>query len=275
MYSHLHIKENERFSPFAFTPCHSLAPCHSKRSQEPPPSHSHHVIPKRSEESPPFAQRKGVRGMPTRHSRAGENPEGTGRENHGNHGSNTLSHSEAQRGTSPFAPRKGARGMPTRHSRAGENPERKGGENHGNLSPIMAIMVQNLPSSHSHHVIPKRSEESLTSFSRRRESRAEGTGKIMAIIPPSWQSWFTPPPSSPRRRESRAEGTGKITAIMAPHNRRNTNCQTAIVATTADTPATMKANGAPHTCANVPINSAPSACAPQVKFIRLITRPRN
>ena len=50
-----------------------------------PPSHSHHVIPKRSEESPPFAPRKGARGMPTRHSRAGGNPEGTGWENHGNH----------------------------------------------------------------------------------------------------------------------------------------------------------------------------------------------
>ena len=33
----------------------------------------------------PFAQRKGARGMHTRHSRAGGNPEGTGWENHGNH----------------------------------------------------------------------------------------------------------------------------------------------------------------------------------------------
>ena len=60
----------------------------------------------------------------------------------------------AQPSLSPFAERKGARGMPTRHSREGGNPEGTGWENHGNLSPIMAIMVQNLPPSHSHHVIP-------------------------------------------------------------------------------------------------------------------------
>ena len=148
-----------------------------------------------------------------------------------------------------------------RHSRAGGNPEGEG----------MGKSWQSFQNHGNHGSKP------TTSFSRRRESRGMyGRGNIMAIISKSWQSWFkTHHTSSPRRRESRAEGTGKTTAIMAPHNRRNTNCQTAIVATTADTPATMKANGAPHTCANVPINSAPSACAPQVKFIKLITRPRN
>ena len=50
-------------SPFAFTPCHSEA----QRGIS------------------PFAPRKGARGMPTRHSRAGGNPEGKGRENLGNH----------------------------------------------------------------------------------------------------------------------------------------------------------------------------------------------
>ncbi len=132
MYSHLHIKENEKFSPFALAPCHSehppvipsaarnlhlrihtmsfrsaarnLPPSHSVRgtgecphvipaqagiqregrgkswqslphhgnhgSKPPPfaftPCHSEQppVIPKRSEESPPFAQRKGPGGCP-------------------------------------------------------------------------------------------------------------------------------------------------------------------------------------------------------------------
>ena len=197
-----------------------------------PPSHSHHVIPSAARNLPPSRSVRGPRGMPTRHSREGENPEGKGGENHGNYGSNTLSHSEhseesppshSVRGpggcprliprhsraggnpegkggenhgnhspimaimvqqpkslqpvisplrihtksfratpchsehseeSPPFAQRKGARGMPTRHSREGENPEGTGWENHGNHSNITAIMVQNLPPSHSHHVIP-------------------------------------------------------------------------------------------------------------------------
>ena len=43
-------------SPFASATCHSQ---HTARHSERPP-----VIPKRSEESPPFAKRKGARGMP-------------------------------------------------------------------------------------------------------------------------------------------------------------------------------------------------------------------
>ena len=82
-------------SPFAFTPCHS----------EHPP-----VIPKRSEESPPFATRKGARDAHTsfsrrRESRAdgrgtrppsqsvrgqGDARTGTGWENHSNHSSKLL-----------------------------------------------------------------------------------------------------------------------------------------------------------------------------------------
>ena len=80
--------------------------------------------------------------------------------------------------------------MPTRHSRAGGNPEGKGGENHGNLSAIMAIMVQNLPPSHSvrglggcPHVIPAHAR-----------IQRERDGKIMAIITPSRQSWFKTSP---------------------------------------------------------------------------------
>ena len=97
-----------------------------------------------------------------------------------------------------------------------------GRENHGNLSPIMAIMVQNLPPSHSHPVIPRllchserseepppshshhvipcppchseHSEESLTSFSRRRESRVDGTGKSWQSFPHHGNHGSKPPP---------------------------------------------------------------------------------
>ena len=143
-----------------------------------------------------------------------------------------------ERRKSPFAQRKGARGMPTRHSHARENPEGKGGENHGNLYPIMAIMVQNLPPSHSHHVIPStplsfRAQRGISNVipAQAGIQRARD-GKIMAIFPPSWQSWFKTSPirihtpsfralhvipkrseesltSFSRRRESRGDCTGK------------------------------------------------------------------
>ncbi len=54
-----------------------------------------------------------------RHSRAGGNPEGTGRENHDNH----YPIMAIMLQNLPLRLRKGARGMPTRHSRAGGNPE--------------------------------------------------------------------------------------------------------------------------------------------------------
>ncbi len=58
--------------PFAFTPCHS--------------EHPHPVIPKRSEESPPFAMRKGARGM-HQHVIPAQAGIQSGRDgkNHGNH----------------------------------------------------------------------------------------------------------------------------------------------------------------------------------------------
>ena len=111
--------------------------------------------------------------------------------------------------------------MPTRHSREGENPEGTGWENHGNHYPIMAIMVQKLPPFAFTPCHSERSEEPPP-FAPRKGARGMHTSN---------------PRPLPRRRESRAEGTGKITAIISksrqsfPHhgnhgsNNPNHNCR--------------------------------------------------
>ena len=106
--------------------------------------------------------------MHTRHSREGENPEWMGE------GPIPPSHSHhvipsAARNLPPSLRVRGPGGC-TRlipgHSRAGGNPEGTGWENHGNLSPIMAIMVQNLSPFAFTSYHSEQSEESQTSIAR-------------------------------------------------------------------------------------------------------------
>ena len=104
----------------------------------------------------PFAKRKGASGMPTRHSRECENPEGTGWENHGNHYpimaimvqnlppfAFTSCHSERSEEPPPFAKRKGPGGCThVIPAQAGIQRDVRAGQHHGNHFKIMAIMVQ-------------------------------------------------------------------------------------------------------------------------------------
>ena len=84
------------------------------------------VIPKRNEEPPPFAERKGARGMPNVIPKRNEEPPPFAHPCHSERSEESLPPSQSVRGlggcpmsfraqrgiTPPFAKRKGARGMP-------------------------------------------------------------------------------------------------------------------------------------------------------------------